>query len=125
MKLIDSSSWIHALRKSGDSCIRKRVQDLLLSDEAAWCHIIRVELWRGAKEKAEVGYLKELEANLTLLPLNLDVWNAACKLGQMCRKNGKPVPTTDIIIFACAITHEVEIEHCDKHMDTLLKLSSS
>ena len=42
MKLIDSSSWIHALRKDGDPVVRSRVQQLLIEDEAAWCDIVRV-----------------------------------------------------------------------------------
>ncbi len=125
MKLIDSSSWIHALRKNGDSIVRDRVQNLLFEDSVAWCDIVRVELWRGVSTKKEELFLKSLEESITLLPIDKRVWDYACTLGQKTRLIGKPVPATDIIIVACARIHAVEVEHCDAHIEMLLKLSSS
>lgn len=122
MKLIDTSSWIHALRKDGNPDVRERVQHLLLGGMAAWCPINRVELWQGVKAKREQQFLEALERDIVLLPLDDSVWNTACQLGRKARQAGKPVPTTDVMITACAQTHGVEIEHCDKHLDLLSAL---
>lgn len=122
MKLIDSSSWIHALRKDGDPAIRARVRLLLVDDEAAWCDIIRVELWRGVSKKKEISFLKELEKSIRLLPITAEVWDHACELAQKCRVQGTPIPTTYIIIEACARFHKVGLEHSDKHFEIIGKL---
>jgi predicted nucleic acid-binding protein len=122
VKLIDTSSWIHALRKTGDPVVRERVRSLLMETEAAWCDVVRVELWQGVKKKVEADFLKQLEANLTLLPMDKAVWDLACQLGNRSRAAGKPVPTTDLLIAACSIAHNVELEHCDRHFDAILHL---
>jgi len=122
MKLIDSSSWIHALRQDGDSVVRARVHQLLVEDEAAWCDLVRVELWRGVSKKKEINFLKELEENIQLLEITSDVWNLACELAQKCRMQGTPIPTTDIVIAACARHYEVGLEHIDKHFDIIARI---
>ena len=122
MKLIDSSSWIHALRKDGDPGIRAKVHQLLVEDEAAWCDLVRVELWRGVSKKKEVSFLREMEQSIRLLPVTPEVWNLACELAQKCRIQGTPVPTTDIVIAACALFHKVGLEHSDKHYEIIGKL---
>ena len=122
MKLIDTSSWIHALRKDGDPAIRDRVQGLLVEDQAAWCDLVRVELWRGVSKKKEISFLKELEKSIRLLPITAEVWNLSCDLAQKCRVRGTPIPTTDVIISACARFHKVELEHVDKHFEIIAEL---
>ena len=51
--LVDSSLWVHQLRKSGDAGKRDRVNALLESGEAAWCPAVRLELWRGVTNDTE------------------------------------------------------------------------
>ena len=59
--LIDTSSWIEAFRTSGDPIVRQRVENLMLEGKAAWCEMIALELWNGAKGDAERKMLSELE----------------------------------------------------------------
>jgi predicted nucleic acid-binding protein len=47
--LVDSSAWIHALRKAGDPTVRAALNKLLTDKLAAWCEIVRVELWSGER----------------------------------------------------------------------------
>ena len=124
MKLVDTSSWVEYLRgresEAGDS-----VEVLVLSGEAAWCDMTLVELWhgvRGAKEKRE---LAGMENEVERIPVNAEVWRLASKLALRCREKGITVPTSDIVIAACAVTHKLELEHCDKHFDDLLPLARS
>ena len=124
MKLIDTSSWVEYLRgresEAGDN-----VETLVLSGEAAWCDITLVELWhgvRGAKEKRE---LTEMENEIERIPVDAAVWRLASKLALRCREKGITAPVSDIVIAACAVTHNLELEHCDKHFDDILPLAKA
>jgi len=124
MKLVDTSSWVEYLRdresEAGDA-----VEVLVLSGEAAWCDITLVELWhgvRGAKEKRE---LAEMENEVERIPVDAPVWRLASKLALRCREKGLTLPISDIVTVACAVTHGLELEHCDKHFDDLLPLAKS
>ena len=122
MKLVDTSSWVEYLR-GRESEAGDRVEVLFLSGEAAWCDMTLVELWqgvRGAKEKRE---LAEMESEIERIPVNADVWRLASKLAFRCREKGITVPSSDVIIAACAVTHKLELEHCDKHFDDVLPLA--
>lgn len=123
MKLVDTSSWIDYLR-SLDSEASKRVEKLVLEEEAAWCDVTLVELWngvRGAKEKRD---LAELEREIALLPVDSSVWQAAKQLALACREAGLTVPMADVVIAACAKTYDVELEHCDRHFEKILPVAA-
>jgi len=124
MKLIDTSSWVEYLREY-ESEAGENVAALLLRGEAAWCDITLVELWhgvRGAKEKRE---LARMELEVERIPVNAAVWPLASKLALRCREKGFTVPISDIITAACAVTHGLELEHCDKHFNELLPLAKT
>ena len=118
--LIDTSSWIEALRTDGNHEIRMRVQALMYDGRAAWCDLVAVELWNGARGDYEKQQLRNLEKEIICLQTNQDVWHTARILAQESRKAGKTVPVADLIITACAIIHHATIEHCDSHIDFIL-----
>ncbi len=120
--LIDTSSWIEALRVAGNSLVRKRVEKLMLDGNAAWCDMISLELWNGAKGESERKMLKELENEITMLPTTSEVWMLAKSLAQKCRKSGKTIPSTDLLIVSCGLLNEVAFEYQDKHFDAILKI---
>jgi predicted nucleic acid-binding protein len=122
MVLIDTSSWTHALRRKGDLDIRKRVERLVLAAQAAWCDVIQLELWHGARNDGDRETLRELEAEIPVLGITGEVWDAACNLGSFARSKGLNVPSTDLIIFACAGVNGTLLEHNDRHFDHLSKL---
>lgn len=117
--LVDTSLWTQALRQNGDPVARERLRDLILNGRAAWCEIVRVELWRGTKGEREVAEMKRLDESLPRLSLNPTVYDIACDFAFKARRKGLIVPPTDMIIFACAIAHEVELAHADHHFDFL------
>src|SRR5271167_651493 len=122
MKVVATSSWVEYLRHSKSEA-GDRVETLVLSGEAAWCDITLVELWhgvRGAKEKRE---LAEMENEIERIPVDAAVWRLASKLALRCREKGFNVPISDIITAACAVTYELDLEHCDKHFDAILPLA--
>ncbi len=118
--LIDTSSWIEAFRVDGKPEVQEKVKDLLMEGKAAWCDMILLELWNGARGNSERKMLKDLSEEIPMLPITGSVWSLAKKLAQKCRKKGKTIPSTDILIAACGFEHEVEIEHQDRHFEIVL-----
>lgn len=122
MKLIDTSSWIDAMRRDGDATVRGRVQALMQGGEAAWCDFVRLELWNGLRGAAERKQMEALEADITLLPTTDAVWGRARELARRARAAGLSVPGADLLIAACAWEHRVEMEHDDAHLTALVGL---
>jgi len=121
MKLVDTSSWTQALRRKGDMDVRARVAALLENGEAAWCQMVRLELWRGANNDWDKELLDYLHSQVKMLAISVQVWDRAVCLAQELRAAGIVVPLPDLVIFTCAGVHEVGIEHNDQHFDLLLK----
>jgi len=122
LSLIDTSCWIEALRVSGNTKIREKVKELLVEGRAAWCDLILLELWNGARGNSERKMLRDLKEAITMLPISDEVWSLARKLARKCREGGKTIPSTDILIVSCGLENNTEIEHQDKHFDVILKI---
>jgi predicted nucleic acid-binding protein len=122
--LVDSSLWVHQLRKSGDPAKRDRVNGLLTSGDAAWCPPVRLELWRGVTNDAERKTLREYESVLTDYEISHEVWERAIRLADRGRASGITVPLVDILVFACAKVHHVDVAHDDAHFEELEKLEA-
>jgi predicted nucleic acid-binding protein len=120
--LVDTSSWIEALRVSGDRDVRQRVFKLMVDARAAWCDMVAVELWNGARGDYEKQKLSELEKEIICLQITSEVWRTARILAQKCRQAGRTVPSADLVIAACALTNHAGIEHCDAHIDFIFKV---
>lgn len=124
MKLVDTSAWVEYLRP-GLSEVGERVEELVLDDEAAWCDMVMLELWNGARGQQEKRKLSELSATAPCLETSSEVWALAHKLAARCRDKGKTVPAADILVAACAAHHGVELEHKDGHFNDILPLAKS
>ena len=122
--LVDSSLWVHQLRKSGDAARRDRVNALLENGEAAWCPVVRLELWRGVTNDAERKTLRRYEALLPDYDISAEVWTRSIQLADRARISGVTVPLANLLIFACANIHGLEVAHDDTHFDELLKLEA-
>lgn len=124
MKLVDTSGWVEYFREK-ESDIGDRVEVLVLSGEAAWCDVTLVELWHGVRGTKEKRELASMEKEIEHVSVDATVWRLASKLALRCREKGITVPVSDIIIAACAATHGLEMEHCDKHFNEILPLANS
>lgn len=122
MVLVDTSSWIETLRVRGDSEVRGRISDLVINGQAAWCNIIRLELWQGVRGDREKAALKSLERIVINLQINEEVWARSVELSQLARSNGLTVQAADLLIVATAGHHRVGIDSCDADFDRLLEL---
>lgn len=120
--LVDTSLWVHHFRKSGDPAKRARVNGLLERGEAAWCPAVRLELWRGVTHDGERRTIRRYEALLPDYEITADVWERAIRLADRGRASGVTVPLADLLVFACAKIHGLEVGHDDEHFDTLVTL---
>lgn len=119
MVLVDSSSWIETLRVSGNDTVRARISELVLQGEAAWCDIVRVELWNGARGQKERRELAMLESVVHSLAIDDEVWDRSVDLARRARAGGLTAPAADVIIVATAARHRVQLDHYDKHLARL------
>ncbi|HEX8341379.1 MAG TPA: PIN domain-containing protein [Tepidisphaeraceae bacterium] len=117
--LIDTSAWTHALRRKGDAAIRAKVDAEMAAERAAWCQIIRLELYRGANNDWDLELLSFLEANVKPLAISADVWDMAIHINRELRSDGITLPVPDTVIHACGMVHNARIQHNDKHFDLL------
>lgn len=122
MTLVDTSSWVQAMRFKGDRATQRRVAELLDRGAAAWCNVIRLELWNGIGDNREKKLLREFEADLPVLSVDETVWEHAIGLAIAARHEGITVPATDLVIYACARVHNVELEFYDRHFELLAQL---
>ena len=122
MTLVDTSAWIEQLRRGGDVAIRTQVETLLSAGGAAWCPLVRLELWNGARGAEERTVLEEIDASIPSLGIDDAVWSDAVALASDARVRGITVPATDLLVASCARHHDVPLLHCDSHFDLITKL---
>ena len=84
--------------------------------------LVRLELWNGARGKAERSVLKEMETILPSLVMDAAVWDRAVALAAGARAKGITVPATDLLVAACARHHGVALLHHDGHFDLIAEL---
>lgn len=113
--LVDSSLWVHQLRRRGDPARRAQVEALLQSGTACWCPPIRLELWRGVTSEAERRALQQFDALLPSYAITDAVWERAVHLAGLAGAAGVSVPITDVLVFACARVHSLQLAHDDSH----------
>jgi len=87
--LIDTSSWIEALRATGKREVRARVLNFMVEGRAAWCDMVAIELWNGVRGDHERQRLSELDKEITCLQITREVWQKARVLAQQCRLAGR------------------------------------
>ena len=122
MTLVDTSSWIEFLR-GRDSEPSGRVKTLLARGHAVWCDMTLVELWNGAQGHVEKKALEELEVEVQLCAINEQVWTKARLLARRSREKGVTAASADIVIAACAVNYNLDLEHCDGHFDKILPIA--
>ncbi len=98
MKLVDSSAWVHCLRRSGPPEVVAGVRRLMESGEAAWCPAIRLELWNGVEGERDRRILRDFEQTLPELPITDEVWAEALALESRYRKAGRTAPAIAVLI---------------------------
>src|SRR5438309_934318 len=123
MVLVDTSSWIETLRAAGNAAVRERISALVLDGEAAWCDMVRVELWNGVRGGRETRDLLQLQSVVISLAIDQATWEGAVALCRLARSQGITVSAPDIVIVATAQRHRVAMDATDAHIERLMKLT--
>ena len=124
MILLESSALIESFRKKGRGDIRARVQAALLSNSAAVCDPVLLELYAGAAGRKDIDMIGDYEKHLPVLPCDDKVWKLAREYARLFRSSGKTFSNFDILIFALAKRHNAGIIAMDqafKKMNELLR----
>lgn len=120
MILIDSSAWVEFLRDTG-SAVCDRV-DVLLDDEIATCHPIRMEVLAGARDEQHLSDLRGLLARGSLIPTEPTDYEDAAALYRTCRRRGETVrKLIDCLVAATAIRASATLLHSDSDFEVLAR----
>jgi predicted nucleic acid-binding protein len=113
--LIDTSAWIEASRRNGDTALRDEIAMLLQEERAAMTWPVWVELFQGAKGRREEESLRGWRETSRWLEFDEACWTEAASTARACLLAGVNVPFGDLLISACATRHGVELLERDRH----------
>ncbi len=122
--LVDTSAWIHALRKDSILLIRERIAQLLSIESITITDMIKLELLGGTKTEKEFSRLKKRLDSIDTIPINSSVWDESFNLAFKLRRHGITVPYTDILIAACALKSGAVLLHSDAHFEMIAERSA-
>lgn len=117
--LVDTSTWIFALRRQPKQSILQRIDELLDQDVVATCGLIELELLGGAASEAEFTRLQSRLRGLHRLAIQENDWSAAARLTFRLRRAGITVPFTDVLLSALALRHDAVLVHADRDFDLI------
>lgn len=121
--LVDSSVWIEYYRPDGRPELRGQVRDALLADAVVTTPLVVTEVVSGAPDVDALTMLLEDFGALRGLDMDFDVGASAARIGFSLRRDGRPVPSTDLVIAAAAIGGECELWHQDRHFSRIAEVS--
>ncbi|MBF0564958.1 MAG: PIN domain-containing protein [Nitrospirae bacterium] len=120
MYLIDSSAWIEYLRPDGSQYVKTRVKEVLTKEDVITCGIVVIEIMRGARDRNDFNVLSGALNSLPRIPIDDAVIDRAAHWGYMLDREGKVIPTTDLLIASASFNKAVLL-----HVDTHFRLIAS
>jgi len=119
--LVDSSVWVEVSRKTGDESLKAELAALLQAGRTAMTWPVWMELYQGARGQREEDNLKGWREVSHWLEFDDDCWAEAAKTARACLRAGLNVPFGDVLVFASAIRHGVELLERDRHFGMIAK----
>jgi predicted nucleic acid-binding protein len=120
--LLDTSVWAEFFRPKSDLVFADAV-DL---DQVVLCPPILQELLQGFREPRAHRLAKSSLAAFPMVesPMPVDCWQEAAELYRTARAAGITIrSSTDCLIAACALRHDLELVHRDRDFDQLAKVA--
>lgn len=117
--LVDTSTWIEALRRGGSHEAREWLRRALLEERVVLVPPVKAELLSGARSEEQ---FRELKRDLDALPLlgrEVEVWDVAAESNFSLRRRGITVPLLDVLIASWAVVHGCTLVHHDKHYEMI------
>ena len=122
MYLVDTSVWIHALRRTGCPAIRDLLRPLIVEDRAAITEWILLELMTGLSRSEQKDDLLRRFAPVTNIPFEAAWWQKAWEYAASLRMKGVSPTAADCFIATVAIHHNVELIHCDADFEQMTSI---
>lgn len=122
MILVDTSVWIELFRK-GSRLHEGGAFDI---EEAATCLPVVQEVLQGFREEEAYRLAREAMFSLPIVesPLSREVFERAVELYRLARRQGLTVrSSTDCLIAACALRHDLTVLHRDRDYPALARVS--
>lgn len=124
MILIDTSVWIDHFRGDGSHEAGRLARALDDNEDICICGLIWTEILQGIRSDRQHRRVKRSLGGLIYLPLDRRGHTLAADIYRRARRAGKTIRnTTDCIIAACAIAHNVSLLHRDRDFDTIASVS--
>ena len=120
--LIDSSVWVEISRKGGEESLKAELSELLRAGRTAMTWPVWMELHQGAKGKRNEENLNGWRDVSRWLEFDDACWVEAAKTSRACLRSGVNVPFGDVLVFACAKRHGVELLERDRHFTLIRKV---
>ena len=119
MILIDTSTWLFALKKDFHPVIKQKVEQLLVQSDVAICGMIALELLGGTTSVKEYLRLKSRLDALYYIESDRALWDLSSKLAFDLKRKGISIPYADILIAASALKERAILVHADSHFDSI------
>ena len=113
MTLVDTSVWIATFR--GRQPLR--IQDVVDFDDIATCLPVIQEVLQGFREESAYRVARDAMLSLPLVeaPMEAGIFLEAADLYREARRRGLSVrSSTDCLIAACALRHDMTVLHRDR-----------
>ncbi len=123
MILADSSALIAYYRVDGLPKAQAAVARAIAADELAVNGIVQAEIVSHAATRQEFRKLRADFLAFHWLPLERATFDRASELGFALRRAGVTVPSTDLIIAACAMDAGATLYHLDRHFEQVARHS--
>ncbi|MBC7104737.1 MAG: PIN domain nuclease [Firmicutes bacterium] len=117
--LVDTSTWVEALRRGGSTQAREWLRRALLEGKVVLAPPVKAELLSGALSEEQFAELKRDLGALPLLGREADVWDVAAESNFRLRRRGISVPLLDVLIASWAAVHGCTLVHHDKHYEMI------
>jgi predicted nucleic acid-binding protein len=118
--LVDTSVWSLALRRNKNAVLSPEQQsvvtalaDLMQDGRAVMMGAIRQELLSGIKTQAGFDALKSSLTAFEDISLDMTDYEKAAEVFNICRANGVQGSSTDFLICAVSVNHQLPIFSVD------------
>ncbi len=123
MVLVDTSVWMHALRRRGNAEIRSQLRGLVVGGETAITEWILLELMTGLSRPEKGRDLLERFSPVHCISFRPEWWMKACGLAAALRRDGMSPGATECLIATVAIESSVPLIHCDEDFEVIRRHS--
>jgi predicted nucleic acid-binding protein len=112
--LPDTCAWVDYFRP-GTTPLGQALAKALTAEAVFVCGPVIYELVQGVRSEREQALLTGVLNALPFLEMNETLWIKAGRLSANLRKEGKPIPFSDIIIAVLAMEKNLAVMTVDEH----------